>query len=155
MRVPKHEQDEALSRLRGWLKPGDTVYTILRHVSSSGMSRDISAVFIKPNTKDGQSIYDLDYNAQVALGWPSAKGAGIRVGGCGMDMGFHMVYSLSSRMFPDGFGIVGEKGGKKKRPKTQAEAATMKKEGWKFYGRNGDSSGWDTSGGYALNQKWL
>lgn len=146
---------EAVARLRQWLKPGDTVYTILRHVSSSGMSRDISLVYIKPRAKAGQSIFDLDYNAQMALGWPAAKRAGIRVGGCGMDMGFHTVYTLSSILFPDGFGILGEKDGKKKRPKTKTEAAKMAKDGWKFYGRNGDKSGWDTSGGYALDQRWL
>lgn len=153
--IKESQATEALQRLRSWLKPGDTVYTILRHVSSSGMSRDISAVFIDSSAKEEHRIYDLDYNVQMALGWPSAKRNGIRVGGCGMDMGFHMVYSLASRMYPEGFGIVGEKGGKKKRPKTEAEAARMVKEGWKFYGRNGDKSGWDNSGGYALNQKWL
>lgn len=37
----KQEQTEAIAKLREWLKPGDTVYTILEHVSSSGMSRSI------------------------------------------------------------------------------------------------------------------
>ena len=38
------ERDEAIANLREILKPGDTVYTILRHVSKSGMSRVIDAV---------------------------------------------------------------------------------------------------------------
>ena len=33
------ERDEARARLREILKPGDTVYTVLRHVSASGMSQ--------------------------------------------------------------------------------------------------------------------
>lgn len=36
------EKDEAAERLREILKPGDTVYCILRHVSRSGMQRRIS-----------------------------------------------------------------------------------------------------------------
>jgi hypothetical protein len=28
---------------------------------------------------------------------------GIRVGGCGMDMGFHLVYTLSRALFDDGY----------------------------------------------------
>jgi hypothetical protein len=35
------EQADAVAELHKLLKPGDTVYTILRHVSSSGMSRVI------------------------------------------------------------------------------------------------------------------
>lgn len=156
MKISKTTHDEALTRVRAWIKPGDTLYTILRHVSSSGMSRDISLVYIKPNAKEGQAIYDLDYNAQMILGYPAPKrGSGLRVGGCGMDMGFHMVYTLSRYLFPDGFGEVGEKGNKKKRPKTKVEAEKMVKEGWEFYGRNGDKSGWDNDGGYALKHKWL
>lgn len=33
------ERDEARARLREILKPGYTVYTVLRHVSASGMSQ--------------------------------------------------------------------------------------------------------------------
>ena len=142
---------EALKRLRSWLKPGDTVYTILRHHASTGMFRCISLIQI-----NGKNIRDLDYNAANVMGWKlSTKHEGIEARGCGQDMGFAKVYSLSRALFPEGFGIVGGKGGKKKRPKTKAEAARMVKEGWTFYGRNGDKSGWDTDGGYALDHRWL
>lgn len=39
-------KDEARKRLKEVLKPGDTVYTILRHVSRSGMTRHISLVHL-------------------------------------------------------------------------------------------------------------
>lgn len=38
MRYSKTEQAEAFARLRDWLKPGDTVYTVLDSVSRSGMT---------------------------------------------------------------------------------------------------------------------
>ena len=40
----KQERQDAIERLRSMLAPGDSVYTILRHVSRSGMSRSISLV---------------------------------------------------------------------------------------------------------------
>lgn len=44
MKVSKQEREEAVAQLRKMLKPGDTVHTILRHVSKSGMSRRIDLV---------------------------------------------------------------------------------------------------------------
>lgn len=93
------EKEESIERLQK-LFAGDnnpTVYTILRHVSASGLTRDISLVYVK----DGQ-LYNLTYSAALALGWPISERSGsraIRVGGCGMDMGFHLVYTLSSVLF--------------------------------------------------------
>lgn len=93
------EQEESIERLRQ-LFAGDknpTLHTILRHVSASGMTRDISLVYVK----DGQ-LYNVTYSAALALSWPLSERSGyraIRVGGCGMDMGFHLVYTLSSVLF--------------------------------------------------------
>ena len=74
-----------------------TVYTVLRHVSQSGMSRDISLKTVE----DGQ-IRDITYTASIALGEKPKDKNGqrvIRVNGCGMDMGFHLVYGLSSVLY--------------------------------------------------------
>jgi hypothetical protein len=30
---------------------------------------------------------------------------GIKVGGCGMDMGFHVIYNISKTLFNDGYAI--------------------------------------------------
>jgi ABC-type thiamine transport system ATPase subunit len=93
------EQEENIEYLRN-LIAGDekpVIYTILRHVSSSGMSRDISLIYIKNN-----SIYHLNYSAAMALGdrlVSRNSSDAIRVNGCGMDMGFHLVYNLSSVLF--------------------------------------------------------
>ena len=74
-----------------------TVYTILRRVSSSGMTRHISL-----KVAQGGEIYDITYTAALALGdkLHDVNGCNtIKVNGAGMDMGFHLVYSLSSVLF--------------------------------------------------------
>jgi hypothetical protein len=83
--------------LTHYLKEGDKVYTILRHVSTSGMSRDISLVIAQ-----GDEIIDVTYYVAHAMGEKVSESKGhrvIRVNGCGMDMGFHLVYNLSSVLF--------------------------------------------------------
>jgi hypothetical protein len=74
-----------------------TVYTILRRVSSSGMTRHISL-----KVAQGGEIYDITYTAALALGDKLHEVNGfntIKVNGAGMDMGFHLVYNLSSVLF--------------------------------------------------------
>jgi len=115
-------KDEAVKVLREDLKPGDTVNCILRHTSRSGMSRSISLF---------KGDADITYFAALALGDKiDQKNGGIKIGGCGMDMGFALVYNLGYALFPDGFAVKGA-------------------------GRNGGKSGWDKDGGYALKHRWL
>ena len=92
------QRDYAINHLREILKPGDTVFTVLRHVSASGMSRRIDLYCIKDNRPQFLTGY-----AAKAIGWRWGDKAGLVVGGCGMDMGFHAVYTLSRTLFPDGF----------------------------------------------------
>jgi hypothetical protein len=83
--------------LTHYVKEGTKVYTILRHVSASGMSRDISLVIAQ-----GDEIIDITYYASHAMGGKVMESKGhrvIKVSGCGMDMGFHLVYNLSSVLF--------------------------------------------------------
>lgn len=71
------------------------VYTILRHVTRSGMSRSITCFVVV----DGEP-WTLDYRVSKILGWRTdERHGGIRVSGCGMDMGFHLVYSLSRSVY--------------------------------------------------------
>lgn len=94
---------EAIERLQKWLRPGDTIYCILRHVSRSGMLRVIDLVKVD---EDGD-IVRVGYDAARALGWPyDYRRGGVRVSGCGMDMGFHLVYSLGHALFGAGAGEV-------------------------------------------------
>jgi hypothetical protein len=75
-----------------------TVYTILRHVSSSGMSRDISLKMVGDNGE----LLDITYLSAKATGDTCRDRHGqnvIRVKGCGMDMGFHLVSGLSWTLY--------------------------------------------------------
>ena len=101
------EQAEAIAKLREWIKPGDTVHTILRHVSTSGMSRSISLVHMGGDGRE--PIGDFTYLAARAMGDKiDQKNGGIKVGGGGMDMGFALVYALSYRLYRDDFTCIGD-----------------------------------------------
>ena len=96
-KVTKLEQVEAIDKLRSILKPGMVVNCILRRVSASGMNRKISLFIVE----DGE-VRDITFYAGRALGWGLVEVGGHRalnVTGCGMDMGFHTVYSLAWSVF--------------------------------------------------------
>lgn len=151
------EIDAAVEKLREFLKPGDTVFGIVKHVSKSGMSRSIS--FYKMyQREDGQIDYLwLSHLFATALDWPfDEKHEAVKVQGCGMDMIFHTVYSVSRRLFPQGFGEKCTDQGCSFRAETEEDLRYEAKYlTHTFHGRNGDTSGWDTDGGYALNYKSL
>lgn len=103
MKYTKKEQDEARESLKGFVKPGDTVFTVLRHKSASGMRREIGLVVVKKSS-DGCADYCLhpNYSAARLLGMrQSKKTDGIIVDGCGMDMGWHLVSNLSRALYGD------------------------------------------------------
>lgn len=91
------ERDEAIKELRAMLKPGDTVYTLVRRVARSGMSRDISLFVMK-----GGELQGITYTAAMAMGDRMSRDRShnaIAVGGCGMDMCFATVYNLAATIF--------------------------------------------------------
>lgn len=109
MAYSKKDAALAVEILHDIIKPGDTVYTSLRQVASNGMSRHIE-VTIPQKRKDG-SLYIRNITSLVgrAAGFKiSPKTDALVVGGAGMDMGFHVVYSLSSAMFKGGVKCVGK-----------------------------------------------
>lgn len=99
----EHDRAEAIAYLRELFANdsrdgGPTVRTILRHCSQSGMTRDISIVYVD----DAGTLRNITYSAGLALGWTLTDRNGsraIKVGGAGMDMGFHLVYTLSRVLF--------------------------------------------------------
>jgi len=92
---------EAISALKKRLKPGQTIYTILRKVSKSGMLRHISVCIATRNPKGQPFISDITWHVARALQDYSdfPQDHGMKVSGCGMDMGFHIVYGLSRTLF--------------------------------------------------------
>jgi len=97
-------KQEARERLLDLVKPGDTIYTILRHVSRSGMQRVIDLIVLTENRPRS-----IAYQASVLTDTPLDRDRwGVKVRGAGMDMGFAVVYDLSYKLFPGGFGCTGE-----------------------------------------------
>jgi hypothetical protein len=93
------EQQEACDYLRELFADDSKpeIRTVLRHVTASGMSRDISLFYVKNN-----QIVNITYHAGLALGWRLVERNGsraVRVGGAGMDMGFHLVYTLARTIY--------------------------------------------------------
>lgn len=131
MTVPKKDRAEAIERLRKVMPPGTTVYTILRHVSRSGMMRHISV-------KTGLEVQH-DWDVALVTGLRLAPYEGIKVAGAGMDMGFHLVYSLSHTLYPNGFDCIGE---------------GCPANDHSNY-RGGDVPKHHLDGGYALRQRWI
>ena len=103
MRISEQEKQEAKARLLEWVKPGDTVYTSLRHVSASGMTRVIE-VIVFSQEKDGRlTDWHIGYNVAKAMGFTYDRDRnGIKISGCGMDMGYSIVYDLSHLLFGSG-----------------------------------------------------
>ena len=132
------EREEAIAVLRAVLKPGDTVYTQLKHVSRSGMLRTIQAVRIRSCDERGNvAAFWLGWHVAKVLAYPfDEQREGVKVAGCGMDMGFHLVYNLSARLFPDGFDCGGQ--GCPSNDHFNGSTATHHKDG-----------------GYALTHRWM
>lgn len=114
-------REQNIRNLLDMLKPGQTVYTAIESVSRSGMSRVIKVYIVQ-----GDAVRNISGYVANALEWPGSQD-GVKVGGCGMDMGFHLVYSLGYVLWPNG---------------------TDKPHGT----RNGVP---DSNGGYALKQEWM
>lgn len=146
------EREEYTAKLLGWLPPGSTVYTILRHVSRSGMSRDIDLYCWIPADDGGEPVkmYLSGYAATILNERRTPEGA-IKVGGCGMDMGFHLVSSLSWNLYPNGYGCIGE--GK---ARSQRCPSNDHSNGDRDYTKNSKGRPhWHKSGDYALRQEWI
>lgn len=123
MTAKEKDRDEARAELRSRLRPGQEVFCILRHCSRSGMQRVIDLKIIE----DGE-MRGIGWTAARAMGNRyDTKRDGIVIGGCGMDMGFALVYNLGATLWPKG---------------------TDKPHGQ----RNGEP---DSDGGYALKSRWI
>ena len=91
------QADEALLSI---LQPGDTVFTILRHLSQKGQESVVDAIV----WKDGQPVHISHWISRL-LRWPlDDRHDGIRVkkpkrGPKKHDMGAYLVYKLSYALY--------------------------------------------------------
>ncbi len=134
------EKARALEVLREYYKPGAVAATILRHVARSGMSRSVSLI-----ASGAEGPVDLTWAVCRALDLRfDEKHGGAKVGGCGMDAGFSLVYNLGYALFPDGFTCTGIQYGAGRCPSNDHS--------------NGDrdyTPHHHKDGGYSLNHRWI
>jgi hypothetical protein len=135
MTAKETERQEYLRELRESLKPGDTLHCVIRYVSRSGMSRGIDVYKLHEERPDW-----LSYRVAKAIGERyNEKRECLSVSGCGIDMGFHVIYNLSRVLWPDGFECIGE-----------GCPSNDHSNGDRDYTPHHHADG-----GYALRQKWL
>lgn len=104
------------------IAPKSTIYCKLESVSASGMTRRISLFVV-----DKGDLVRINHTAATLTGRKLSDKGGIVCNGCGMDMGFDLVYALGRALWPLG---------------TVAPHGT----------RNGQP---DFDGGYALRHSWI
>lgn len=97
---PMISKEDAIANLRHFFPEGSTMYCNLKHVSRSGMSRRISFHFI-----DGAEVRNASVWIAAALGMKCQDDHSLRVDGCGMDMGFHIVSVLSRVLYGGDYSI--------------------------------------------------
>lgn len=95
-KISKAREQECKERLQELVKPGDTIYTVLKHVSRSGMYRVIDLYVMR----DNQPVRISGYAADLLEGYDQ-RHEGCKASGCGMDMGFHLAYNLSYALYPE------------------------------------------------------
>ena len=123
MKYTKKEQNCARETLERILKSGTTIYTVLRHVSRTGMQRSIQLQVVVD-----RDIVDISWSAAALLDASlDAKRGGIKISGCGMDMGLALVHNLGMVLWLQG---------------------TSEPHGT----RNGEP---DSNGGYVLKHRWI
>jgi hypothetical protein len=128
MKVTEQERKEAIENLKKLLRPGQTVYTIKRHTSASGLLRVYSVVLpilrpvvpgILDDTPYHQHIKELTGNLQreaaivnrtytvatVICGVYNERWEGIAIHGGQFDGGESIVYDLSYVLFGSGHAL--------------------------------------------------
>jgi hypothetical protein len=104
MTKKQKEKVEAIEYLKQHIKAGDTLYTKLEKVSSSGMSRQIKVLDIKDETPSYWSYYvskilgyTLKDNGALVV-----KGCGLWIWGFTLSIHYHKLYSMMATQLNKG-----------------------------------------------------
>lgn len=98
---------EALDRLRGFFPQGSDVTTTIKNVTRSGMGRTITVLAY--DSELGR-IRNVSMDVARVLDWQyDDDRGGVYVTGAGMDMAFHLTYTLSRALYAEADG--GERSG--------------------------------------------
>lgn len=98
------ERDAARDYLRRMFPKGATVSTITLHVARTGMSRAVAV--LAPDQDERTGVVNVSWLVARALGWKlHPQHNGVNVQGAGMDMHFHLVYTLAQALYGDGYAL--------------------------------------------------
>lgn len=102
-RKTKAEREESIDQLREWFKPGDTIYTVCRSVSASGMSGTYSLVFFRDGSPRHPNYHAAAVTAHTLTRDRTTGSDALRVSGCGFDRAYQIVYDLGRALYGDGY----------------------------------------------------
>lgn len=91
------QKQQAINTLKAFLNEGDTIYYNVTSVSRSGMSRNIQFFWIDTDRRPAR----ITWLISELLGYKHNDDGTIKVRGCGMDMGFHVISNVASALFND------------------------------------------------------
>lgn len=100
-RSTKLDQAEAVERLRGMLKPGETVWCVLRHPSSGGDSWWLDFYTFPGDYK----LWFSSLFAKAGVGSFDERRECLKVRGGGMDMCAATVMDVSKLLFGDAYAL--------------------------------------------------
>lgn len=90
---------QTIDQLRKWMPRGTKVFTLVRRVGRTGMSREI-ALMVIDRERPGELIHPNHLVGEV-LGLKVGSREGLVVKGCGMDFGYDLVYRLGNALYDD------------------------------------------------------
>lgn len=94
MKITKEQKAKSLEDLKNeYLKDGSTVYTVVCTVARSGMSRTIKVYSHAP-----KCIHNITWHVSNVLGYTLNKDNEMRVAGCGLDIGYHVMAQLEQAL---------------------------------------------------------
>ena len=153
LRYTKDDTRKAIDYLRDKLTPGRTVYTKITHVSRSGMSRSIECYLAQGRDNLTDITWEVARATNARL---DPRHGGIVMGGCGMDMGYALVYNLGRTLYPNGVPCTRSRGYDPDTYATLHDSPRCKSndhvnDATVPYSRDVIHR----NGGYALNQVWM
>lgn len=153
-KAQKAERQAAIERIREWVKPGDTLWTDVKHVSQSGMQRSIRVYLVEDS-----GVRNISYTVAQAIDHrhDGDRGA-VKTNGGGMDMGFALVYALSSSLWPQGAPCSGKgchSNDHSNRVEPPFGVCTEHSSNPEEQERLGCTPWIHSDGGYALKQRWM
>lgn len=89
--------EQCKNELLELVKPNDKIYINVVSVSNSGMSRKMTFHIVQ-----GKEIRNITHLVSIVAGYNTDNNYNLKVSGCGMDMGFSVVYNLGRCLWRDG-----------------------------------------------------